>query len=82
MNGDEMLKRLNYNVLDQDRFGNLTVTNASVQGKYLLISCENLETAANYSSYAMSGLDIILRLTISLYSRIVFCLNPKYTVNH
>ena len=44
MNGDEMLKRLKNNVLDQDRFGNLTVTNASVQGKYLLISCENLKS--------------------------------------
>ena len=53
MNGDEMLKRLNINVLDQDRFGNLTVTNASVQGKYLLISCENLETAAKVLRYKM-----------------------------
>ena len=41
VNGGEMLKRLKNNVLDQDRFGNITVTNASVQGKYLLISCKN-----------------------------------------
>ena len=41
MNGDEMLKRLKNNVLDQDRFGNLTVTNASVQGKYHLQSRDN-----------------------------------------
>ena len=79
MNGDEMLKRLKNNVLDQDRFGNLTVTNASVQGKYLLISCENKKIAGKY---AMSGLDMILHLTISLYSRIIFCLDPKYIVNH